>query len=183
MTAFIALVRKDLILFFSDRRALLVSLVLPIMMGTFFGYLFGGSGKSETAPIEVALVQQDASEVSQKIAAGLKADASLKVTSMNHDQARREVGKGKQKAAIVIPTGFGEAAGAALFGAGEKPQIALLYDPSQEAVLAMVKGMLTQQVMQVVSGEMFGGAEVRPSPTRASPSSRRVKTRIPRRSP
>lgn len=158
MTAFIALVRKDLILFFSDRRALLVSLVLPIMMGTFFGYLFGGSGKSETAPIEVALVQQDASEVSQKIAAGLKADASLKVTSMNHDQARREVGKGKQKAAIVIPTGFGEAAGAALFGAGEKPQIALLYDPSQEAVLAMVKGMLTQQVMQVVSGEMFGGA-------------------------
>ncbi|MBC7685394.1 MAG: ABC transporter permease, partial [Bdellovibrionales bacterium] len=118
MTAFIALLRKDLILFFSDRRALLVSLVLPIMMGTFFGYLFGGSGNSETSPIEVALVQQDASEVSQKIAAGLKADATLTVSSMTIDQARREVGKGKQKAAIVIPAGFGEAAGAALFGAG-----------------------------------------------------------------
>jgi ABC-2 type transport system permease protein len=33
----------------------------------------------------------------------------------------------------------------------------VLYDPSQQAVLAMVKGTLTQHVMQVVSAEMFGG--------------------------
>ena len=31
MTAFIALVRKDLILYLSDRRALLMHLVLPIV--------------------------------------------------------------------------------------------------------------------------------------------------------
>ena len=158
MTAFNALVRKDLLLFFSDRRALLVSLVLPIVMGTFFGYLFGGSGKGDNARIEVALVQLDTSEASRKVAAGLTADASLKVTLMDLAAARREVGKGKQKVAIVIPRAFGEAAGAALFGAGEKPQIALLYDPSQKAVLSMVKGMLWQHVMQVVSGEMLGGA-------------------------
>ncbi|WP_426209996.1 ABC transporter permease [Massilia sp. TWP1-3-3] len=157
MTAFIALVRKDLLLFFSDRRALLVNLVLPIVIATFFGYLFGGSGKSETSRIEVALVQLDADPVSAKIAAGLKGDASLAVSEMTLEQARKEVGKGRQKAAIVIPRGFGQAAGAALFGAGEKPAIALLYDPSQQAVLAMVKGMLTQQVMQVVSAEMFNG--------------------------
>ena len=157
MTAFYALVRKDLLLFFSDRRALLVSLLLPVMMGTFFGYLFGGSGKSETSRIEVALVQEDSGDASTRIAAGLKADASLQITGMAIEEARREVGKGKQKVAIVIPKGFGEAAGAALFGSGDKPKIVLLYDPSQEAVLAMVKGMLTQQVMQVVSAEMFGG--------------------------
>jgi ABC-2 type transport system permease protein len=157
MTAFNALVRKDLLLFFSDRRALLVNLVLPIVIATFFGYLFGGSGKTESGRIDVALVQQDASAVSAKIAAGLKADASLAVSEMTLEQARKQVGKGKQKAAIVIPKGFGDAAGAALFGAGDKPQIALLYDPSQQAVLSMVKGMLTQQVMEVVSGEMFNG--------------------------
>jgi ABC-2 type transport system permease protein len=157
MTAFAALVRKDLLLFFSDRRALLINLLLPIAIATFFGYLFGGSGKSETGRIEVALVLQDSGESARKIAAGLKADASLAVTDMDIAQARKEVGKGKQKAAIVIPAGFGDAAGAALFGAGAKPQIALLYDPSQQAVLSMVKGMLTQQVMQVVSAEMFSG--------------------------
>jgi ABC-2 type transport system permease protein len=157
MNAFLALVRKDLILFLSDRRALLVSLALPIVIGTFFGYLFGGSGTAKTAAIAVALVQQDSGPVAAKIAAGLKADPALKVTELTLDQARAEVRKGSSKAAIVIPAGFGQAAGEALFGAGAKPAIGLLYDPSQQAVLAMVKGMLTQQVMQVVSAEMMTG--------------------------
>ncbi len=158
MNAFLALVRKDLILFLSDRRALLVSLALPIVIGTFFGYLFGGSGASKTAAIAVALVRQDSGPVAAKIAAGLKADPALKVTELTLAEARTQVRKGASKAAIVIPAGFGDAAGAALFGAGAKPAIGLLYDPSQQAVLAMVKGMLTQQVMQVVSAEMMSGA-------------------------
>jgi ABC-2 type transport system permease protein len=157
MTAFLALIRKDLLLFLSDRRALLINLVLPIVMAAFFGYLFGGSGKEKGGVIDVALVQQDRGDAGARIAAALKADTTLHVTEMDAAQARLAVGKGAQKAAIVIPAGFGEAAGAALFGAGQKPAIEVLYDPSQQAVLAMVKGMLTQHVMQVVSAEMFGG--------------------------
>jgi ABC-2 type transport system permease protein len=157
MTAFLALVRKDLIQYLSDRRALLVNLMLPIVIATFFGYLFGGSGPAKSGTIDVALVQQDSSEVGAKIAAALKADATLRITEMDAAQARKAVAKGGQKAAIVIPAGFGDAAGEALFGAGRKPAIDVLYDPSQQAVLAMVKGMLTQHVMQVVSAEMFGG--------------------------
>ena len=134
MSAFLALVRKDLILFLSDRRALLINLVLPIMMATFFGYLFGGSGTAKMGRIDVALVQQDSGDVGKKIAAALTADATLHITAMDVVQAR-----------------------AALFGAGQKPGIEVLYDPSQQAVLAMVKGLLTQQVMQVVSAEMFNG--------------------------
>jgi ABC-2 type transport system permease protein len=155
MTAFYALIRKDLILFLSDRRALVISLVLPIVIAAFFGSLFGGSGKGSA--IEVALVQQDGSEIGAKIAAGLKSDPNLRITPMTMAAAETAVRKGEQKVAIVLPAGFGEAAGAALFGNREKPAIPLLYDPSQPAVLAMVKGMLTQQVMSAVSAEMFGG--------------------------
>jgi ABC-2 type transport system permease protein len=155
MTALIALIRKDLILFLSDRRRLLVSLVLPVLVGAFFGYLTGGSAARGT--IEVALVQQDSSDTGAKIVAGLRADQNLHLTAMTLPEAEAAVTKGKQAAAIVIPNGFGDAAGDALFGMRDKPQIRLLYDPSQTAVLAMVKGMLTQHVMQVVSSEMFGG--------------------------
>lgn len=155
MTALIALVRKDLILFLSDRRRLLISLVMPVVIGAFFGYLMGGSGAKGT--IDVALVQQDGSDIGAKIEKGLRADATLHLTPMSLADARVAVTKGKQSVAIVIPSGFGDAAGEAMFGAREKPQIRLLYDPSQTAVLAMVKGMLTQQVMQVVSSEMFNG--------------------------
>jgi ABC-2 type transport system permease protein len=155
MTALIALIRKDLILFLSDRRRLLVSLVLPVVVGAFFGYLTGGSAARGT--IDVALVQQDSSDTGAKIVAGLRTDQNLHLTAMTLPEAEAAVTKGKQAAAIVIPNGFGDAAGDALFGMRGKPQIRLLYDPSQTAVLAMVKGMLTQHVMQVVSSEMFGG--------------------------
>ncbi|MCS0591897.1 ABC transporter permease [Massilia norwichensis] len=155
MTAFFALIRKDLILFLSDRRALVISLALPIVIAAFFGSLFGGTAK--TSAIDVALVQQDTSEIGNRIAAGLKADPNLHITPLALAEAEKAVRKGDQKVAIVLPAGFGEAAGAALFGGGRKPSIPLLYDPSQPAVLAMVKGMLTQQVMSVVSAEMFGG--------------------------
>lgn len=155
MTALIALVRKDLILFLSDRRRLLISLVMPVVIGAFFGYLMGGSGAKGT--IDVALVQQDGSDIGAKIEKGLRADATLHLTPMSLADAQVAVTKGKQSVAIVIPSGFGDAAGEAMFGAREKPQIRLLYDPSQTAVLAVVKGMLTQQVMQVVSSEMFNG--------------------------
>jgi ABC-2 type transport system permease protein len=158
MTALIALVRKDLILFLGDRRALLLNLLMPIMLGAFFGYLFGGSGVTDNARIEIAVVAQDDSATTQKIVAGLKSDTALTVLEMPLAEAQDKVLKGKLNAAIVIPAGFGEAAGAALFGAKEKPEIAVYYDPSQSAVLAMVKGMLTQHVMQNVSAEMFSGA-------------------------
>jgi ABC-2 type transport system permease protein len=129
--------------------------VLPIVIAAFFGSLFGGSAKGSA--IEVALVQQDSSEAGAKIAAGLKAEPNLHIVPMALADAQQAVRKGAQKVAIVLPAGFGDAAGAALFGGGEKPAIQLMYDPSQPAVLAMVKGMLTQQVMSVVSAEMFGG--------------------------
>lgn len=157
MNAISALVRKDILLFLHDRRALLLNLAMPIMLAGFFGYLFGGSGAAETSRIDVALVLQDHSATAQKIAAGLKADPNLRVTDMSAAQAEEEVRKGKQKAAVTIPAGFGDAAGQALFGAGDKPSILVQYDPSQQAVLAMVRGLLTQQVMQNVSAEMFGG--------------------------
>ncbi len=155
MTALFALVRKDLILFLADRRALLLSLLMPILLGGFFGYITGGQGDSEAAKIEIAVVPQDNHAISQKILAGLKAEKALSVAEMPLDQAKALVRKGKLTLAIVIPKGFGEAAGAALFGAKSKPVLPLFYDPSQSAALAMVKGMITQQVMQSVSGEMF----------------------------
>lgn len=156
MTAFLALVRKDLILYISDRRALLMHLVLPIVIAAFFGSVFGGGSK--VSGIDVALVQQDTSDAGQRIGAGLRADPNLHVTVLTLAAAEQAVRAGTQAVAIVLPAGFAETAGGALFGRGTKPTIDLLYDPSQPAVLAMVKGMLTQQVMQVVSAEMFGGA-------------------------
>ncbi len=157
MTALIALVRKDLILFLADRRALILSLIMPVVLGAFFGYLFGGSGSPDKIKIEIAVSSLDDSDISRQIVAGLKTDDSLHTQELALSEASAQVLKGKLNAAVLIPAGFGAASGAALFGGGNKPEISIFYDPSQSAVLGMLKGLLMQQVMQSVSAEMFGG--------------------------
>jgi ABC-2 type transport system permease protein len=157
MIPLFALIRKDIILFLNDKRALVLTLLMPILLAAFFGYLTGGSGKKDAAKIEIALVQVDQHVISQKIVAGLKADTSLQIQELSLDAAQDLVRKGKLAVTIVLPDGFGEATAKAFFNAKGKPDLPLYYDPSQGTVLAMVKGILVQHVMQSVSAEMFSG--------------------------
>ena len=158
-TAFQALVRRDLRLFFQDKRAVTMSFVAPIVIGSFFGYIFGGAAQDRPASkIAVAVVDGDNSDVSRKVTAALGADAALEVKSRALEEAREAVRGGRTTVAVVIPPGFADGAGKALFRRMEKPQIQLLYDPSHSAELQMVRGVLMQHVMEVVSQDSFGGA-------------------------
>ena len=158
----VAMVRKDLQLFFSDRRSVIVSFVVPIAIASFFGSIFSGpSSNGGPARIAVAIVDQDSSAISKAIVTGAQGDENLTLAALDEAAARDIVKHGKTAVAVVIPKGFGEAAGAAFFGDGEKPALGFLYDPSRNVELAMVRGILTQHVMEAVSREMFGGAQGR----------------------
>lgn len=156
MTALIALIRKDLILYLNDRRALMLHLLMPVVLAAFFGSLFGGSPEERTHKLDLGLVLLDTSPVGQKVAAGLKAESSLRVSELDEAEAQARVRAGKLPVAVVIPAGFGEQAAKALFSGRNKPQLPLYYDPSQATLLAMVKGLLTQQVMQAASAAVMG---------------------------
>jgi ABC-2 type transport system permease protein len=161
ISALIALVRKDLQLFFQDGKAVALSFVVPIAIASFFGFLFGGnSSQKETAKIRVRVVDLDGSAISRKVTAGLAGDKALAVTSSPLAEARESVRKGKTAVAVVLPKGFGAASGQALFRPDvAKPEVELLYDPSHSAEQGMVRGFLTQYVMEAVSQEMFSGTQ------------------------
>jgi ABC-2 type transport system permease protein len=160
-TAFSALVRRDLRLFFLDKRAMTMSFLAPILIGSFFGYLFGGVAKDRTASkIGVAIVDQDGSALSKRIVAALTADNSLEVDEKSLDKARESVRSGKKSVTAVIPPAFGETATRAFFRGQDRPQIDLMYDPSHATELAMVRGILTQHVMESVSAEATSAASM-----------------------
>lgn len=158
MTAFLALVRKDLIVFFQDRRAVIMSFVAPIMIGSFFGYVFGGTSRSsDPGRVTVLVVDQEAGAVSKSIVAKLTADKTLTVAPKQLDEARELVRKGKAPIAIVIPPNFGQLATKAMFTGSERPKIRVYVDPSHQMESAMIEGMLTGSVMEAVSKEAFSG--------------------------
>jgi ABC-2 type transport system permease protein len=156
ITTWKALIRKDLRLFFSNRRALLMSIAAPIAIASFFGYALGGSGNAEHSKIPVLVADRDNSAISKEIAAMLAASKELEVKPSTLDDARTAVRKGKAMVAVGIPEGFGADASKAFFG-GAKPKMEMLYDPSHSAEQAMVAGTLTGEVMQAVSKETFSG--------------------------
>jgi len=158
MIPFLALIRKDLQLFFSDRRAVMMSFAAPILIGSFFGYVFGGSSNSgDPGRTTVLIVDQENGTVSKDIASKLKAEKSLDVKTATLEEAREQVRKGAAPVAIVIPPNFGKLATQAFFRADQKPTVTLLTDPSHQAEAAMIGGLLTGHVMQAVSKEAFSG--------------------------
>ena len=162
LTPLAAMVRKDLQLFFTDRRSLIMSFAVPIAIGSFFGSVFSGArGNAEPARITIAVIDRDNTTISNGIVSGLQGDKNLRVTLSSKDEARASVQRGRTSVAVIVPKGFGDAAGQAFFGNGEKPNLDLVYDPSRNFEAAMVRGLLTQYVMQSVSKEMFNGEQGR----------------------
>lgn len=154
----LAMVRKDLKLFLSDRRALLMGFVVPIAIASFFGSIFrGGAGQTETARVPIVIVDEDRSAVSTGLVARAKADTTFDVREAEASAARDVVRRGRATVAVVIPAGFGDAASRALFTTANRPELTLLFDPSHGMEVALVRGVLTQHVMETVSAQVFSG--------------------------
>ena len=156
MNAIRAFVRKDLRVFFRDRRALLMSFATPILLGAFMGYFFSG-GEQTTSKIPVAVVDQDQSAVSRKLIAALSGDKALEVRPSEGASAREAVRKGKVAAALILPKGFGESATRNFFRGASRQTLTLLVDPSRSTEAGLVRGVLAQHSMEAISAEVFNG--------------------------
>ena len=160
LTPLLAMVRKDLQLFFTDRRAVILTFAVPIAIAAFIGSVFQGAGRQGArARVTVAIADEDASTISKAIVAGAQADENLAVTLTTAADARERVRHGTASVALVLPAGFGDGAGRAFFrpDAPSKPQLRVLYDPSRTAEVGMVRGIVTEHAMQAIGQEMFSG--------------------------
>lgn len=158
LSAVRALVRNDLRIYRTDRRALLIGILVPILIAAFFGYVFGGNGNSaDPGKIPVALVDEDHSDVSRDIATDLGKDPLLAVRLLTRDQAESQVRAGTVQAAAILPKSFAEGATNALFTSRDKPQVLLLVDPSQPSSARIVQGLFAQYGMQEISKAAFSG--------------------------
>jgi ABC-type multidrug transport system permease subunit len=154
-----AMIAKDLRLFLTDRRALMMAFAAPIVIASFFGAIFSSvHGMAERARLAIYVVDRDRSPIARAIVAAVEDDRNLSVTvTRDHDEAWMAVRRGTAMAAVIIPPGFGEEAGRAFFGAQVRPQLKFLYDPTRGVELAMVRGIVTEHVMRSISRELWAG--------------------------
>jgi len=107
MSALLAIVRKDLLLFRTDRRAVLMQIAAPVLISAFFGFVFArSSSDAPSAKIVLLAVDQDGSATSKGIIAGLGSEAMLAVKPAAADAAPDQVRRGDASVAIVFPSNF-----------------------------------------------------------------------------
>lgn len=165
------LATKDLLSFSRDRTALMLTFLLPIVLGAVFGTAMssmsgGGSGAS-TPKVELAVEDRDMSDLSRALVAALQTSAGLSVEPS--DGARRRVANGEVACGLVIPEGYG-----AGLAAGDPLDLLLLCDPSQaisqQVVLFQLAPVLLKQQLDTMGAGVMGRALERidfPAPQRA----------------
>ena len=157
-TTTVALVRNDIRLYLTDRRAVVIGVLVPILIAAFFGYVFGGTGKTaEAGTIPVAVVDEDQSSISKAITADLKKESMITIQVMSRSLAEERVRAGKVQVAVIMSTNFGTEATRALFSGAAKPRVELLVDPSQAMSSRVVEGLFAQHGMSAITKEAFSG--------------------------
>lgn len=130
------LVRSDLRQFFRDPVAVLLGVALPIALVFIFGFIMGamgGGSKKGFEPVEMAVLDEDASPASAALVQALRASGTIepvfrKEGAWTRDELRARLDGGDEPFALVIPEGFGDGA-----------DLLLLRDPGRDIEARMVQ--------------------------------------------
>jgi len=138
-----------------DRVVQAMTFALPIIFFSIFATVFGGRDNG-TARVKIAVVDEDHSDFSRRLTAGLAREASLDVqstsgdagiaTPLTREQGEAMVKGGDRPVAVVIPSGAGKSFSTSGFAGGGDP-ILLLADVSDPVAPQMVYGLLQKVTM------------------------------------
>jgi ABC-2 type transport system permease protein len=144
------IVQKDLKVYLSDRRAVIISLMVPIAIASFLAVIFGGVGGGGSKKATALLfVDQDNSPESLRLFDRLKEGKSLAPERVTESEAKERIASGKVSFGVVVPKGFGAKAMGGMMG-GEKASLNFLFDPSKSTEAGIYRGPVIQSAVSAV---------------------------------
>lgn len=138
---------KDLAIFFSDKRAVILSLILPIGLITLFALAFGGIVSSDDeggTPITVLCTDLDSSALSVSIIAEIDSIPGIQIIAYGKDASIGSIQKGNDIAALVIDKGFAQA-----LQEGADLPVTLYYDASREMEVSILQNLLISRLSAI----------------------------------
>ena len=145
------LASKDLYLFFYDKKALALTLLLPIGLITLFAFAFGGAGgeKNEPSPITLQFTDEDQSPASKALLASLDSIPGIRLEEVADQVGTNQIKKGSRIAQLYIGNGFDKE-----LGTGGALPVALRYDQSREMEVSILRSLIIGRI-----GKMQGSRQ------------------------
>ncbi|MBC8047711.1 MAG: ABC transporter permease [Fimbriimonadaceae bacterium] len=140
--------KKDLKIFFSDKKALALALLLPIGLITMFAFAFGGVGSDDEedipTPITVLFNDEDNSVTSKKILADLDSIPGIELISSTIADAQTAIKNGDNIAIIIFHNGMEDS-----LNAGKIIPAELQYDKSREMEISILQNLLMSKIAEI----------------------------------
>ena len=141
---------KDLSQIFRDKRSLLFLVVMPIVFTFFMGFAYRNAGDDADSRVPLALVDPEPeSRLNKMFFTRLHSSDSIKVVSMNEDEAMDALRKGDVAGVLKVPAGFSEQA-----QAGDEAQLTLIADSTSAS------GQSLYQLLRVPISQLMSAVEV-----------------------
>lgn len=145
----IRLALKDLKIFLTDIKAVLLTFMLPIILVTLFTLGFGGiGGKNKSRPLKLLVSDQDSTEISQNIITKLDSLKELDIQQISLLEAKKAIKKGDRMAVLAFYEGYSDS----IKNGGQEP-MELFYDESREAEIGLLQQALMSNLMGMVGQE------------------------------
>jgi ABC-2 type transport system permease protein len=151
------LARKDLAVFASDRRGMLLCFAVPILLASAFGAIFYQPAEGPGLRPRVHLVVEDDSPLTRRIEKQLLDSPHLQVTCCPRETARRRLASESSGVVLILPQGFGK--GMRLDTAPKDgqppPTLELLHHPSSAIEARCAEGIFTEIALREAAHELL----------------------------
>lgn len=147
MRPLFALVRKDLKLFRADRRAVVVSMVLPALLALMFGFIF--RGERGEVHVKTGVADLDGSPASLKLVAALERDPVLGARATTRAEVDDLLRRGTIDVAVIIPHQF-----IARAAAGDQPAIELMAGATSTAEAGIARGRVEAAIAHSIATDI-----------------------------
>ncbi len=138
---------KDLKVFFTDKKALFLTLLLPIGLTTLFAFAFGGAGggdEEEGTPIVLLYADEDNSGASKELIASLDSIPGIEMESMLQEEAVSSIKNGDHIAYIILRKGLEDS-----LNNGNSLPAELQFDQSREMEIGVLQNLIISKLSAI----------------------------------
>jgi len=99
---------KELKAFLKDRRAVMLTFLMPTILITVFALAFGGSGGDDVRQISLLVCDQDQTDMSKNTINDIDSIKMIEVIPCAYDTAIDLIKKGKRTSVLIFGKGFSD---------------------------------------------------------------------------
>ena len=144
--------KKDIKLFFQDRKSLLVSFLLPLILISLLGFIFKNDdgNKQNYKPIRLLICDLDSSLLTKKLIASLSSAKNLEIIPAKFNESVDLINKGSQHGVLIFYRGFQDSLERDL-----PLPLEIKYDKAHELEIRLLQSIIINKLLDSLGNELY----------------------------